>query len=176
MEIFDLFDAHRRPTGETMVRGTPVPAGRFRQVVHVCVFNSKGEMLIQQRQSFKDGWPNLWDVSVGGSVVSGETSAQGAKRELKEELGLDADFENLAPAITTTFTGGFDDFYILRMELDPAALNLQYEEVQAAKWATEAEVLELLDWGQFIPYQKAFLQYVFFRADHAGNFDIKENH
>ena len=172
MEIFDLYDPHRRPTGETMVRGTPVPWGRYRQVVHVCIFNENGEMLIQQRQSFKDGWPGLWDVSVGGSVVSGETSAQGARRELREELGLEADFEAQAPAVTTTFTGGFDDFYILHMELDPTQLKLQASEVQAVRWASEAEVLELLDKGQFIPYQKAFLQYIFFRRDHGGNFDV----
>ena len=173
MEIFDLYDAQRRPTGETMVRGTPVPPGRFRQVVHVCIFNAGGELLIQQRQSTKDSWADLWDVTVGGSVISGETSAQGAKRELQEELGLDADFEALAPAITTTFTGGFDDFYILHMELDPATLTLQESEVQAAKWANETEVLELLDKGQFIPYQRAFLQYIFFRKNHGGNFHVK---
>lgn len=171
MEIFDLFDAQRRPTGQTMVRGTPVPAERYRQVVHICIFNSNGDMLIQQRQSFKDSWPNLWDVSVGGSVISGETSARGARRELMEELGLDADFEHLAPAVTTTFTGGFDDFYILHADVDIGSLKLQAEEVQAAKWASEAEVLSLLKKGQFIPYQRAFLQYIFFRKDHAGNFD-----
>lgn len=174
MEIFDLYDAQRRLTGETMVRGTPVPPGRFRQVVHVCIFNGDGELLIQQRQSTKDSWADLWDVTVGGSVISGETSAQGAKRELMEELGLEAAFEDLAPAVTTTFTGGFDDFYILHMELDPADLTLQESEVQAVTWATEAEVLELLDNGQFIPYQRAFLQYIFFRKDHGGNFDIQQ--
>lgn len=173
MELFDLYDVNRCPTGETMVRGTPVPAGKFRLVVHVCVFNSRGKLLIQQRQSFKDGWPNLWDVSVGGSVISGESSHRGARRELMEELGLDVDFSCLAPAITTTFTGGFDDFYVLHMDLDPADLRLQASEVQAAKWATEDEVMELLETGQFIPYQKAFLQYIFFRSSHGGNFDVK---
>ena len=60
------------------------------------------------------------------------------------------------------------------MELDPALLHLQESEVQAAKWAGEAEVLELLDKGQFIPYHRAFLQYIFFRSSHSGNFDVKQ--
>ena len=71
MEIFDLYDCARRPLGRTMIRGTQTPPGCYRLVVHVCIFNSKGEMLIQQRQSFKDGWPNMWDITVGGSVISG---------------------------------------------------------------------------------------------------------
>lgn len=172
MEIFDLYDAARRPTGQTMVRGEQPPEGRYRLVVHVCIFNSNGEMLIQQRQPFKASWPNMWDVSVGGSVTAGEDSRQGAHRELLEELGLDVDFFQQAPVLTTTFTGGFDDFYVLHMDLDPTALDLQESEVQAAKWADEAEVMALLEAGRFIPYQKAFLQYIFFRRNHGGNFDI----
>ena len=173
MELFDLYDAHRRRTGRTMVRGDAVPEGTYRLVVHICIFNSRGELLIQQRQSFKDGWPNMWDVSVGGSVTAGEDSRLGAKRELAEELGLEADFSDLAPVITTTFTGGFDDFYILPMDLDPDALHLQETEVQALKWASKEEVLALVDHGQFIPYNKAFLEYIFFRSDHSGNHDVK---
>lgn len=174
MELFDLYDCQRRPLGQTMIRGGKTPPGCYRLVVHICIFNSKGEMLIQQRQSFKDGWPNLWDISLGGSVTAGENSQQGAHRELLEELGLDADFSDLAPALTTTFTGGFDDIYVLNMEPDLSELRLQESEVQAVKWATKAEVTELLDNGKFIPYQRGFLDYIFFRADHNGDFDIRK--
>ena len=173
MEIFDLYDCARRPVGQTMIRGEKGPAGLYRLVVHVCIFNSKGEMLIQQRQSFKDGWPNMWDISVGGSVISGETTQQGAHRELLEELGLDVDFSRMAPALTTTFTGGFDDVYILTMDLDPNTLQLQEEEVQAAKWASEAEILDMIANHRFIPYSRPFMECLFFRRNHAGNFDIK---
>lgn len=173
MEVFDLYDCARRPLGQTMVRGEKEPDGCYRLVVHVCIFNSRGEMLIQQRQSFKDGWPNMWDVSVGGSVISGETSQDGAHRELLEELGLDVDFTGMAPALTSTFSGGFDDVYVLTMDLDPANLKLQYEEVQAARWASEAEVLDMIAAKQFIPYSRPFMECLFFRRNHAGNFDIK---
>lgn len=174
MELFDLYDAARRPTGRTMVRGDAVPDGLYRLVIHVCVFNSRGEMLIQQRQTCKKSWPGMWDVSVGGCVTAGEDSRQGACRELREELGLEADFEHLATAITTTFTGGFDDFFVLHTDLDPAGLKLQASEVRAAKWACRDEVMTLLERGQFIPYHKGLMEYIFFRADHNGDFDIKE--
>ena len=71
MELFDLYTADREKTGQTMVRGEPTPEGFYRLVVHVCIFNPEGQMLIQQRQPFKRGWANLWDVTVGGCAVAG---------------------------------------------------------------------------------------------------------
>ena len=171
MERFDLYDPHRRFTGRTIARGEDVPDGLRRLVVHVCVFNRKGEMLIQQRQSFKEGWPNLWDVSVGGGVQAGETTQQAARRELQEELGLEFDFENETPMLTTTFRKGFDDIYIIHAEPDLNSLRLQPEEVQTVKWAGKGEVLAMIESGTFIPYSRPLMEYIFFRHDHWGNFD-----
>ena len=171
MERFDLYDANRRFAGRTIARGEEVPEGLRRLVVHVCVFNSRGQMLIQQRQSFKEGWPNLWDVSVGGGVQAGETTQQAARRELMEELGLDYDFEGEAPMLTTTFRMGFDDIYIIHAEPFLTSLRLQPEEVQAVRWADCAEVLSMIDSGTVIPYHRSLMEYLFFRQDHWGNFD-----
>ena len=169
VEIFDLYDNLRRPTGETMVRGEPVPEGRWRLVVHICVFNSAGQLLIQQRQPFKDGWPNLWDVTVGGSVLAGETSQEGARRELQEEVGLEADFSDAAPDFSSNFTGGYDDIYILHMDPDLSSLRLQESEVQAVRWAGLEEILSMINDGTFIPYGKEFIQFLFYRSSHGGN-------
>ena len=174
MELFDLYDSQRRLTGETMVRGDRVPDGRWRLVVHICVFNSAGQLLIQQRQPFKEGWPNLWDVTVGGAVRAGETSQEGARRELQEEVGLDVDFSGMAPAVSTTFTGGLDDLYILHMDPALSDLRLQESEVQAVRWAGREEVLAMLDDGTFIPYGKPFIEYLFYRSSHPGNIPRKD--
>lgn len=84
MEIWDLYDKDRIKTGETMVRGNQFKENTYHLVVHVCIFNLEGKMLIQQRQPFKDGWPNMWDITVGGSAVSGDTSQLAADREVYE--------------------------------------------------------------------------------------------
>ena len=86
MELFDLYTAEREKTGKTMVRGDRTPEGYYRLVVHVCIFDREGRMLIQQRQPFKQGWSNLWDISVGGSAVAGDSSRSAAERETLEEL------------------------------------------------------------------------------------------
>lgn len=168
MESFDLYDAQRRPTGETMLRGTPTPTGSYRLVVHISIFNSKGEMLIQQRQPFKDDWCDMWDLSVGGSVTSGETSQTGAERELAEELGVIADLQDAVPSVSISFKGGFDDHYIIKCDLDIADLRLQYEEVKAAKWASLEEILSMIDSGTFIPYHRSLIELLFFLRDHSG--------
>lgn len=156
-EEWDLYDAERRLTGETMLRGGEVPPGRFHLVIHVCIFDEAGRMLIQRRQTFKHGWPGLWDMTVGGAARRGENSRQAARRELREELGLDMDFTFIRPRMTLCFERGFDDVFILNASPDISSLRLQPEEVMDARWATMDEVFALLDAGQFLPYAREFL-------------------
>ncbi len=172
MELLDLYDANRQPTGETMRRGTPVPKGRYRLVVHVCISNSKGEMLIQRRQPFKPTWSNMWDLTVGGGVVSGESTAAAGQREAAEELGIQVNLANTAPAMSITFPEGFDDYFILEKDVDLAALRFQPEEVQAAKWASLEEVLAMIEGDSFIPYNKAFITFLFSRRKSQGARDL----
>lgn len=59
-------------------------------VVHLHVFNSKGELYLQKRPSWKDIQPDKWDTAVGGHVDFGENIATAIMRETSEELGIDA--------------------------------------------------------------------------------------
>jgi isopentenyldiphosphate isomerase len=56
--------------------------------IHVHIFNSKGEIYLQQRAWTKDIQPGKWDTAVGGHVDYGETIEQAVLRESMEELGL----------------------------------------------------------------------------------------
>jgi isopentenyldiphosphate isomerase len=59
MELWDVYDINRNKANKTMVRGEPFEIGNYHLVIHVCIFNSDNKMLIQQRQPFKEGWPNM---------------------------------------------------------------------------------------------------------------------
>ena len=109
MEIWDLYTKDRIKTEETMVRGEKITKGFYRLVVHVCIFNSRGEMLIQQRQPFKSSWSNMWDITVGGSAISGDTSQSAAERKVYEEIGYKLSLDGIRPALTIKFEDGFDD-------------------------------------------------------------------
>ena len=168
MELVDLYDENRAPLGKTAERYGKKGPGEYRTVVHVCLFDSRGRLLIQKRTAGKRVWPEMWDVSVGGGVDAGETSRQGAEREFREELGYPLDLGGLRPAVTVNFGGGFDDFFILRRDVDIASFRLQAEEVSAVRWVTLPELLDMVDEGSFIPYPKSFLQFLFDMRDSFG--------
>lgn len=174
MELWDIYDIDRVRTGRVAQRGKPASKGglgegEYHLVVHICVFNGRGQLLLQQRQKDKEGYPNLWDVSAAGSALAGENSAAAASRELREELGLVHDFTKERPFWTTHFERGFDDWYFIRMEADISDLRLQPEEVQDARWAELAEIERMLDSGEMVPYYRDLVRLWFVMKDHRGS-------
>jgi len=71
----------------SVIHGNP---SLMHRVVHVLVFNQKGELLLQKRSMNKDVAPGKWDTSVGGHVEAGETISGALNREMQEELGITA--------------------------------------------------------------------------------------
>ncbi|HHX20443.1 MAG TPA: NUDIX domain-containing protein [Clostridiales bacterium] len=161
VEQWDIYDHNRMPTGRIATRGKRFLPGEYHLVVHVCIFDSRNRMLIQQRQRSKSLWSELWDVSVGGSAQAGEDSRQAAQREAQEEIGLRIDLGNERPHLSVPFDWGYDDYFSVTMDVDINALTLQAEEVQAVRWATQQDIELLLRQGQFIPYQWHFIPLLF---------------
>ncbi len=161
MELWDIYDINRNKTAVKINRDIPLEKGEYHLAVQVCIFNSKGEMLIQQRQPFKDDWANMWDITAAGSVISGETSCDAVHRELFEELGIDIEFTNIRPRLTVNFDNGFCDVYIYEKEINLDELKLQEDEVKAVKWATKQEITEMIERGEFITYYKSFIELLF---------------
>lgn len=61
-------------------------------VVHLHLFNSRGELYLQKRPAWKDIQPGRWDTAVGGHVDWGEEPLVALRREVREEVGV-TDFE-----------------------------------------------------------------------------------
>jgi isopentenyldiphosphate isomerase len=55
---------------------------------YILVFNSEGELFLQERTMNKDIYPGYHDVATGGVVLAGESYDASALRELEEELGI----------------------------------------------------------------------------------------
>lgn len=64
-------------------------------VVHLHVFNEKGELYLQKRPMWKDIQPGKWDTAVGGHVDFGEDIHTALLREAREELGINAEGSEL---------------------------------------------------------------------------------
>lgn len=58
-------------------------------VVHLHVFNSKGEIYLQKRPINKLIQPGKWDTAVGGHISANEDLQLALLRETKEEIGLE---------------------------------------------------------------------------------------
>ena len=58
------------------------------RAVHIFIFNSNGEIFLQQRSLLKDLEPGVWSASCSGHVDAGESYDDAAVRELSEEIGL----------------------------------------------------------------------------------------
>lgn len=87
-ELFPLVDEEGTVTG-CATRGECHGGSRLlHPVVHLHVFNSKGELYLQQRPEWKDIQPGKWDTAVGGHVDYGEQWNAALVREASEELGI----------------------------------------------------------------------------------------
>ncbi len=88
-ELLEIVDKDGKSLGVALrsaVHGNP---SLLHKVVHVLVFNSNGELLLQKRSMSKDVEPGKWDTSVGGHVSAAEDVSSAVYREMKEELGVD---------------------------------------------------------------------------------------
>lgn len=171
MEKWDVYNKDRERTGKTMNRGDAFEQGAYHLVIHVCMFNHLGEMLIQQRQPDKEDWKNMWDITVGGSAIAGETSQQAAQREVNEEIGYRLNLLNTRPALTVSFENGFDDYYLIESDVNISNLSLPTEEVKQVKWASKEEVIEMISEGKFIPYREALVELLFEMRGSTGAHD-----
>ena len=160
MEQWNLYDKQRNLLPDLHIRGNQIPEGMFHLVVHICVFNELGQMLICQRTDDREVWPSYWDVSAAGSVLINESSAQAAHRETFEEIGLNHDFEQEQVYITVHGKDWFSDWYLIDAD-STQSFTAQKEEVQDIRWASLSEIQMMKKEGIFIPYHEGFLEMIF---------------
>ncbi len=140
-EHFDVVDAEDRVTGR-LPRREVHRLGLRHRATHVLVFNSRGELFVQQRSLSKDMWPGVWDSSCSGHVDGGEDYDACAVRELGEELGLPPD---VVPErwfrLEATPESGMEFCWVYRLFHD-GPFQLQASEVRGGGWFTRESLAE----------------------------------
>ncbi len=118
--------------------------GLLHKAISVVIFNSKGEMLLQQRAFTKYHWAGIWSNTCCSHPRYGESFRDAASRRLKEELGIETKLQDQFFFIYQAkdeksglteheydwvFTGTFDEPF-----------DYNAHEINAIKWITKAEL------------------------------------
>lgn len=146
MEKIDVLDENGNQTGKIVSREEVHRLGLWHKCVHIWVINGKGEVLLQKRSTQKLTHPNMWTTATSGHLSAGDSSIEGAIRELGEEIGLEVGESELQYLFTVKESGvnnnqekgiiekEFTDVYLIKKEIDISKLKLQEEEVSEVKW------------------------------------------
>jgi isopentenyl-diphosphate delta-isomerase type 1 len=116
--------------------------------VHIFIFNSKGKLYLQKRSPHKDQYPEHWDSSAAGHTDPGETPLDTARRELMEELGIEAKLTEVLQYPACPETGW--EFATLFMGQSDAPIRLNLEEATTGDYFTPHQLTKLLS----DPFQK----------------------
>ena len=157
MEVWDLYDENKNVTGKYCIRGEKIPDNYYHLVVHIWIKNDKGEYLISQRSEKKDRYPLMWECS-GGAVIKGETSIEGAIREVKEEVGIDLEEKNGKMVLSKVreFHNGekfsdIMDVWLFEYNGEVDLKKATTDEVNDFKWMKKEEIRKMYDTKQLVP-------------------------
>ncbi len=103
-EQFAVVDSDDRLKGAAP-RGQVHGNNLLHRAVHILIFSPEGEVFLQLRARSKDRHPLAWDSSAAGHVNAGEDYDQTARRELREELGIETALEKVAKLPASERTG-----------------------------------------------------------------------
>lgn len=152
MEYWDVYDACFRKTGELHRRGDTMKEGQFHLVVNIFLVNNRRELLIQKRSNTVEWKPDIWAVT-GGSAIASEGPYEACVRELKEEIGLTVDKEAMRMIAVFQRKFSYQAVFLLRSEATLNQMTLQKEEVAEVKWASIAEIRDMIKKYTFHKYQ-----------------------
>ena len=159
MELWDIYDKDKKPTGRTMKRNDwCLKEGEYHLSVLGVIQRPEGKYLITKRAADKAWAPGWWEVS-GGAAIAGETSEDAVKREILEETGLDVtnaeggflfSYHRENPGEGDNY---FVDVYKYHMDFTEEDIKLQTEETNAFQIADAAQLSEYDKQGIFLHYQ-----------------------
>ena len=156
-ELVDVVDEHDRVVATVTRRRMRAERLRHR-AVFVVVTSSAGDLLVHRRSDAKDLWPGRWDIGVGGVVGAGEAWDDAARRELAEEVGIDA-----APVPLRAGTYADADVDLVARcyrVVHDGPIAFADGEVAEARWVDATGLDALLATESFVPDSLALLAHV----------------
>lgn len=121
--------------------------GEYIISVQCWIVNLQGKILLTQR-SLNKSHGGMWEPT-GGLVQSGESSKEGIKRELREEIGLEIDDENIKLIKEIVEEDDdlnfFRDIYLIKQNIDLNDLLFKDNEVMNVKYVSLEEFSNMIN-------------------------------
>lgn len=149
MELWDVYDRERNKIGKLHERGQRLRPGEYHLVADVWTVTPKGKILVTQRHPNKH-LGLMWECT-GGAVLAGESSLEGAVRELAEEVGIKVSLDHLKFISTHKSRECFLDTYLNEQDIQIEDIKLQEEEVVAARFVDYEELEKMHEEGIVVP-------------------------
>ena len=149
MELLDVYDNNGNKTGRTIIRGDKTAILNENEHFAVAVIfieNDNGEFLIQKSSQEKGGVFS----STGGHVVSGEIPLETIRREVKEELGVDIDQEQIEEFGFLLYDKPLRYLYYLKKNILIDSLTIQKEEVEYVEYMDVPKIKKLIETNQML--------------------------
>lgn len=114
----------------------------------IWVLNEEKQILCQKRSALKDVNPGKWEAFFGGHLAPNEEYLHNAASEMRQELGMTVDNNDLIPY--KVFKSDkpnhkeFQQIFALYLEHVPGKFNVEKEEVEDLSWKTIDEVKSFL--------------------------------
>ncbi|MBI2129802.1 NUDIX domain-containing protein [Candidatus Woesearchaeota archaeon] len=155
MEFLDIVDEKDKAIGRASKKEI-YEKKLLHRIVHVLVFNNKGEMALQLRSRYASFCPLHWCTSAGGHVRSGESYEEAALRELKEEIGTAAKID-FAHKDIYTVSGNFKKFLATFKTEFNGSFRINPKEVDRVEFFSLDEVQKMVSSGEKFHPELLFL-------------------
>jgi len=113
--------------------------------VHILVFNSKDEVLLQKRSMLKDECAGMWDSSCAGHVEAGQSYGTTALREFDEELGIELTEEPLYLFKMSPTEGNGKEFAAVYRVYHDGPFVPAEDEIDQLKWFSHQQLDSWVD-------------------------------
>ncbi len=178
-EQLDILNEKGEKTGGVCSHKKAHEQGVIHRTAHVWVINRAKQLLLQKRAARMRAYANHWSISASGHVSAGESSLDGARRETREELGLDMPESAFQYLFTleehivlnngTYVNNEFQDVYLVRLSDASSELHESSDEVSSLKWMDLQEFKSWIDGkGELlVPHEEEYSKLLKYLDEHA---------
>jgi isopentenyldiphosphate isomerase len=162
MEILDIVNKEDKVIG-ALSKDEVYERNLRHRIVHILIFNKKGEIALQLRSANVSYRPLYWATAVGGHVQSGETYEQAALREYAEELGTQSELEFFSKDLYITPNIPLEKFIVAFKSIFEGPFNPDPKVVEKIEFFSLDKIKEMIAAGEkFHPELKFILEKYFF--------------